>query len=493
MRPNQWTTVDRIVFLSAIVLLALASPASANPVQDENARPGTSAWQLANRSRGDIDGYASAESVNRGETLRFYVSTAEPKYTIEIFRLGWYGGSGGRRMTDAVEVDGRQQVVPSPDPVTGLVECNWADPYTFTVPNDWVSGVFFVKLIAKASLRSNHIMFVVRDDARTADLLYQWSATTSQAYNNWGGKSLYSFNSTGTPADIVSNDRPFSDATGPAQFLYSWEYPMVRFLEREGYDVTYSSSADTHASAATLDRHRGFLSVGHDEYWSWEMRNNVEARREAGVSLAFFSGNNCYWQIRFAPSASGAPLRRIVAYKEDATSKDPILFDGDPTNDHLATVQWRQVPVNRPEERLIGVMLSITQVDGDIVVENTSHWVYRGTDLRSGDHLRGLAGYEVDRIFGDSPPGLVRLAHSPVTRADGRSDFSDMTIYRAASGAFVFATGTIQWSWGLDDFNAESRGASRVSAAAQQITRNVLNAFITGRTEPPPRRRTVRR
>jgi hypothetical protein len=462
--------------LAALVLLALV-----NPIVEENAKPGTDRWQLASRASTDIEGYASATSVAAGDELRVYVSTADPTYSIEFFRMGWYAGLGGRRMTNAVDVAAKKQDVPAPDPVTGLIACRWTDPYTITIPADWLSGVYLVKLTARPSSRQNYVIFVVRDDRR-ADLLFQTSVTTWQAYNNWGGKSLYAHNSTGAAATKVSFDRPYSLAAGPGDFLYRWEYPMLRWLEREGFDVTYATNTDTHAQPAPfLRRVRAFLSVGHDEYWSWEMRTNVEAARDRGVNLAFFSANTCYWQIRFEHD-----LRTIVAYKETALASDPIAQDGNPTNDHLTTTLWRDVPVSRAEESMIGVMYTESPVDADIVVENASHWVFAGTGLKPGDRLPGLLGYEVDRIFGiASPANLVRLAHSPFVSAEGESGTSDMTIYETSNGAIVFATGSIQWSWGLDDFNANARG-SRLSVAAQRVTRNVLERMTASK-----RRRAV--
>ena len=465
------------------VLFALTL--QANPITDENARPGTDRWQTRNSPTLAIAGYASATSIAAGETLRFYVTTSsDTSFTIEIFRMGWYGGLGGRRMTEAVEVTGGEQPSCPPDAETGLIRCNWRESYSTTIPSDWVSGFYLAKLTGKPSGNQNWVMFVVRD-ARRADLVFQSMVTTYQAYNNWGGKSLYPTSSTGPQAKKVSFDRPYSTGTGAGQFLLAWEYDMVRFLEREGYDVTYITNIDTHARPELLRRAKAFLSVGHDEYWSWEMRQNVAAARDAGTHLGFFSANTCYWQIRFEDD-----LRTIVAHKESALSTDPILSDGNPSNDHLATTNWRRVPVSRPEEALIGVMYVESPIDGDIVIDNASHWVFANTGLKNGDVLKGLLGYEVDAIHGlDSPPGLVRLAHSPYVSADDERGFSDMTIYTTVNNVLVFATGSIQWSWGLDAYGPSARG-NRVSPAAQQITRNVLDRMIEQGPSAPKRRST---
>ena len=466
---------------------ALGSSLS-NRIREENARPGTIFWQLKSISHErEIEGYASATSVNAGEPIRFHVHTSEPAFTLQIFRLGWYGGLGGRAMTEEITLPGLSQAMPPPDPLTGLVDCNWQPSHTMTIPSDWVSGGYLAKVIAPQSGKMNWIPFIVREDDRPSDLLFQSSVTTNQAYNNWGGKSLYGFNSTdAVQATKISFNRPYIRGSGAGDFVLRWEYNMIRFLEREGYDVRYTTNVDTHARPWQLMTSKAFLSVGHDEYWTWEMRENVTAARDRGIHLGFFSANTCYWKIRLEPGLDGSPDRTIVAYKESALAHDPLR-----ANPRSVTNTWRNAPTTMPEESLIGVMYIDSQIDGDIVVTNPTHWVFANTGLRSGDRLLGLLGYEVDRIFGGGPPGVELLARSPYTRTDRpESGYSDMTVYRAAGGAQVFATGSIQWSWGLDAFN-DGRRPSLENPAAQQITRNVLNRFING--EPSLRRRLVRR
>lgn len=498
--------VHRVILLAGVVIVLcalIAAPAWAdNPAQRENARAGTGDWQLANPAANrEIEGYASHTSVNRGESLSLFVNTAEPSYTIDVYRMGWYGDAGARLILGGVRRAGVRQPMPEQDPATGLIECDWADPYVLTVddpddPTNWVSGVYLAKLTAGTSGKQSYIIFVVREDARPSEYLFQASVTTYQAYNNWGGKSLYAFNSTdGRPARKVSFDRPYAISPNPlaasghgaGDFLTTnsvppadpaspagWEYNMVRWLEREGYDVTYSTSLDTHADPALLRRHKVWLSVGHDEYWTWGMRANIERALAEGVSLAFFSGNVSYWQIRFEPGRSTrAPNRTIVSYKDGAPREDPYALDGDPANDHLVTVRWREPPVNRPEEALIGVMYDGNPVDQDIVIGDEAHWVLSGTGLRAGDRLPGLLGYEADRRFGYAPSGTAVVAHSPY-QAGQDTFYADMTVYRHPSGASVFAAGSIQWSWGLDDFNAPRLRGPRLHPAARQIARNVL-------------------
>ncbi|HSE58889.1 MAG TPA: N,N-dimethylformamidase beta subunit family domain-containing protein [Nitrospiraceae bacterium] len=481
--------------------------AETNPVQRENARPGTTEWRLTNPAlHREIEGYASLTSVNRGHPIKFYVHTQDRFYRLEIYRMGWYGGAGARLVHGPVTLRGISQPMPSMDPQTGLVECAWQDSYLLVAGNgtdqeEWVSGIYLAKLTAGISGAQAYIIFVVRDETRPSDFLFQSSVTTYQAYNNWGGKSLYDFNSAGgRRAYKVSFNRPYAISSnaaaaygnGAGDFLTNnavpptdasspsgWEYNMVRWLEREGYDVTYSTSIDTHADARLLDRHKGWLSVGHDEYWTWQMRAHVEGGRDRGVHLAFFSGNVCYWQIRLEPSTITGELdRTMVSYKDDAATRDPFAR-AESGKRHLMTVRWRDEPVNRPEESLIGVMYDGNPVDADIVVTKPDHWTMTGTELRPGDRLPRLLGYEADRVFGSGPPGTTVLAESPYT-FEGRRHLAHMTIYAHHNGAIVFAAGTIQWSWGLDDFNVPNLRKSSLNPSVRQITKNVLARFRQG-------------
>jgi hypothetical protein len=485
--------------LSLLAVLALSTIV-------ENQKPGTAGWEITNPALArEIEGYASKTSVNGGDAIDLYVSTVASRYAIDVFRMGWYGGAGARQVAGPVERDGILQPTPSPDPTTGLVECAWRDPYRLTTSDAdgaWATGVYLARLTTiatapRGSTRSTapgpqtFIVFVVRDDSRDAPIVFQSSVTTFAAYNNWGGKSLYGFNSGNLPARKVSFDRPYATnpygvrLDGASDFLRRWEYNAVRFLEREGYDVEYTTDVDTHEHPVPPGT-RIYLSVGHDEYWSWQMRDHVEAARDRGVHLAFLGANVCYWQIRFETDARGDPDRTIVAYKEAASDLDPLATDGRPQNNRQITGRWREPPTSRPEERLVGVMYAADPVDGDIVVTDVDHWAFEGTGLHAGDRLAGLLGYEVDAIYGGGPRGRQRLAHSPFIDqgANGRTRYADMTIYTAASGALVFATGSMQWNWGLDGYNAPEWHPARTSASAQRITHTILNRMLETRAAP---------
>jgi hypothetical protein len=502
----------RVLQLAGSALLATAVGCTCdgsrghNHVAAENKLPGTGAWKLTNpATRREIEGYASATSVRPGESIALHVSTAAPAFRVEVFRMGWYHGLGARLVASPMTVPGGLRATPPQDPVTGLVSCDWPVSCVVATGSLWATGVYLARLTAADSGKQSYVIFVVRDDAHSHDILFQLPLTTYQAYNYWGGKSLYPWGSgtklpwasaSGRPAVKVSFDRPFAASTSPCaatgvgagDFLTNvqpvafgypistagWDYNMVRWLEREGYDVGYATSVDTHASAGLLRTPKVFVSHGHDEYWTWQMRDNVEAARDAGTNLAFFSANTACWQIRLEPSPSGAPNRVIVGYKD--TAADPYSRHSD---SHLVTTQFRLAPVSRPEEQMKGSQYIVDPVDGDMIVTNASHWVFGGTGLANGGRLGGLLGYEVDGRFGDEPADTVTLTSTPVVRQpNGRpGQHAQMTFYTADGGAGVFSTGTIQWSWGLDDYNAPSIRTSRVCPAAATITRNVFGRF----------------
>lgn len=462
-------------------------------VARENRKAGTDAWQFWRHgyTRGDdvveqAKGYASATSVGHGESITFFVSVDHPQtYTIDVYRVGWYGGLGATLAARLGPLDGDRQPECPRDEATGTIACDWTPSATLAVPTAWVSGVY-LGVIQTESQFANFVVFVVRDDERTAELVYQQSVTTYQAYNDYPadgrrGKSLYgdSFGpetkSGTTRAVAVSFDRPYA-RDGGGQFL-EWEIDFVRFLEREGYDVTYTTDLDTHAHGERLLRSRGFLSVGHDEYWSQAMYDAVERARDAGVHLGFFGANAAYWQMRLAPSAAGTPDRIMICYKDAAL---------DPVQGPTTTVRWRDPLLGRPEQALIGVQYGDIIADGvhgayaDYVVQNASHWVYADTGLADGDVIPGIVGYETDALDGTTArpvtrdDGAVLLSTSPFVGYGGTSAVASSAIYQAPSGAWVFAAGTIGWSLGLDDFGDRAVPDRRL----QQTTRNVLDAFV---------------
>ncbi|MBA2286472.1 MAG: choice-of-anchor D domain-containing protein [Ktedonobacteraceae bacterium] len=469
---------------------ATTSASTPNPIQVENSKPGTPGWNdFSSELVSDlISGYGSKISVTHGESINFFVTTTTASVSIDIFRTGWYGGVGARKITSLGSFPGVHQPMPTPDPKLGIVVCNWTKTTTLTIPSDWVTGVYLAKLTA-ANGKQSFIFFVVRNDGGHEGLVFQTSVTTYQAYNTWGGTSLYNNNTDGKiypypHAMKVSFDRPFNpgDSNGAGHYFF-YEYKFVRWMESQGYDVTYTTNVDTDTNVNPLTNHKAFLSVGHDEYWSKGMRDNVQNAISAGVNVAFFSANSVYWQIRFEANAAGVANRVEVGYKDFAT--DPTVPGPGPDpmwhkNDAIVTTYWRDSTVNLPENGLLGVMYE-EQVDQSypFVVQNASSWVYAGTGFVNGSSVPGIVGYEYDKVYnnGATPPGLVILGNSPVVACCGLGNsHANATLYTAPSGARVFAAGTIEWSWGLDN----SQGNTSANAGIQKTTANILNNFTSG-------------
>jgi hypothetical protein len=458
--------------------------AVANPIQIENALPGTRAWEIKVLSfHGEIQGYASSPSVEPGQTISFSVSTTAREFKAGIYRMGWYGGAGARFMRYLSWMPGHRRPTPKPQKSTGLIACWWPISFSITLPQTWVSGIYLVKLTA-SNTHQAYIPFTVTDPTSHSAFLFIHGVFTDEAYNAWGGKSLYEDvhaqpgRAYDNRATEVTFQRPFGQNQGAGWFL-SWELHMVRFLERGGYDVSYATDLDAHERPWILLRHRAVLVVGHDEYWSREIRDGMDAAVAHGVNLANFAANTGYWQVRVG-ALNGEADRVILCYK---TSRDPITR----TEPWLTTTLWRNPPVNRPESELTGAMYG--GYDGNhapfnYVVTDPSSWVFAGTGLRRGFVIRNIVGQEADLVQSryPHPAGLHVLSASPFhTSGPGGGFKANSTIYQARSGAYVFDAGTIDWSWGLDDLRQSfwlyPPYPSRPSPAAETITRDVLSRF----------------
>jgi len=498
--------------------LAQVTGCLSNPVVCENQNTGSPAseWDVVGSGATGIQGFATDMSVNRGGTVHFKVLTPAAAYQIAIYRMGYYGGLGARRIATIAPTATLPQTQPPclTETATGLVDCgNWAESASWQVPATAVSGIYFAKLTRTDNGGASHIVFVVRDDAGKSDLLFQTSDSTWQAYNRYGGNSLY----TGGPATSpnraykVSYNRPLTTrGTTPTNSVFNAEYPMVRWLEMNGFDVSYISGVDTDRAGATLldpKSHKAFLSVGHDEYWSGPQRANVEAARGAGMHLAFFSGNEVFWKTRWEASidGSGTAYRTLVSYKETHANADI-----DPTSSWTGT--WRDPRFSppadggRPENALTGTIFTVQCCQGQypsIVVPPAAatHRFWRNSPIAvSGGGVLGpvvsgvnaasggILGYEFDEDLdnGFRPAGLAQLSSTTATVDEKVRDYGNtygagtathsLTIYRAASGAIVFGAGTIQWSWGLD--NQHDRQPDNVTDYTNQsVQQGTVNLF----------------
>ncbi|QNN52181.1 DUF4082 domain-containing protein [Nocardioides mesophilus] len=507
-RAGGWHVAALVLAMLAALLtvpLATSSPAAAapcdapvtSPVACENTKPGNpeSEWGITGSGSSTIQGFATDISIDQGGTVQFKVDTSASSFRLDIYRMGYYGGDGARKVATVTPTSVRNQPACLTSSTTGLIDCgNWTVSASWSVPADAVSGIYFARLVrTDGTAGASHVYFVVRDDDGASQMLFQTSDTTWQAYNAYGGNSLYQGQPAGR-AYKVSYNRPFTTRdNAPEDMVFNSEYPMVRFMERNGYDVSYSTGVDTDRRGAELLEHKVFLSVGHDEYWSGNQRSNVEKARAAGVNLAFFSGNEVFWKTRWENSidASGTPYRTLVSYKE--TLDNAVTDPASPT----WTGTWRDPRFSppedggRPENALTGniFMVNCCQTDMSVRAADGQMRFWRNTRVANLTGTQtttigsNVIGYEWDEDLdnGSRPPGAFRLSETDAsgqvlqdygsTYSNGSATHS-MTMYRAASGALVFGAGTIQWSWALDENH--DRGSAAADPAAQQATVNLF-------------------
>ncbi len=444
-------------FASALApLTARAARVAGAPrgvIAEENRRPGTTDWQLtfvrSDKFRSAvIEGYCSHTSVRPGGSIEVFLS-AQPAtdVTIDLYRMGYYGGKGGRHVARL----GPFPVTPQPTPPVGehrLRECQWARTTTITIPADWVSGVYLGKLSCNGHRYQSYIIFVVRDD-RPADVLFQTSDTTWQAYNKWPDTySLYDSDAPVRPWNAttwVSYDRPYgwypqvvSNALsqGSGEFLL-WEFPLCFWLEQQGYDVTYSSNIDTHVDGGGLDRVKCFLSVAHDEYWSLEMYNRVHAAIQKGLNAAFLCGNSVFGVVPLEKKNHAGRPHRIL-YRQG-------LFGG--ARAAYGNERWEQ---HGPDEGVLMGARTMQPANGSAswIVTNATHWIFAGTGMKNGDLIPGLVGWE---HHGNPAkiPGLEVIAAGEALKASGDHSPYAATVYPGPKDNWVFNAATIFWSMGL--------------------------------------------
>ena len=458
----------------------------------ENARTGTAWWVTTPQTDRAIEGYASQVSAQIGDTITLFVNTTASHFHVEAYRMGYYQGIGGRLIWQSSEYPGVRQGPPELISSTNTIECRWIPSLTFTIDLTWPPGTYLLKLVGSTS-EQQFVPFCVRDDTSHAAIAIQSSVTTWQAYNRWGGYSLYYGNTGGrlsfthdpgggTFADrarVVSFDRPYDYdwASGAADFVGN-ELPVIYQAEQLGLDVTYWTDVDFHASPQLLANHRALLSLGHDEYWSTPMRDGAARSVAGGVNLAFLGANACYRQIRLEPSPVGQ-YRRQVCYK--SATEDPMFH----TNPELVTVNWPQPPVSRPEAELIGSTYQDIEAQADMVITDPTSWVFDGLDFGANAVLPNLVEGEFDRYVpgGGGPSNLDVIAHSIVPNRGG--NYSDVTWYTVPGGGGVFATGNASWVGHLSDStlippNVLPDAVPGVSAPLLRIMQNLYSVIGMG-------------
>ncbi|MFD5751070.1 N,N-dimethylformamidase beta subunit family domain-containing protein [Streptomyces sp. NPDC127033] len=471
----------------------------------ERSRPGSPDWRI--RSQGPPDavlGYTDRVSVLPGEEFGLHVSTTAPGFRVSAYRVGWYGGAQARLVWRSERIPGRAQRGPRDARLvraTQTVRADWDRTLTVRAAG-WPEGAYLLRLDAENG-HQRYVPLIVRSSAGAGRTVLAHAPATWQAYNLWGGRSLYEGpnGGYGSRSLAVSFDRPY-DKNGAEKFLV-YERAAVVLAERLGLPLAYTTGPDLHADPAVLRGAAALVSLGHDEYWTPEQRRHFTEARDAGTNLVFLGANTCYRRIRLeGPKGPAGPqgrmgpddpvdargsdgknpgnARTVVCYKTDYAN-DPYLVQ----HRTMVTTDFRQPPAADPESTLTGVLYEGFPVDAPYVVHSADHWVFEGTGARPGDSFAHLVGVEYDRVTPEAPTPspLEIVAHSPLT-CKGRRSHADSAYYTAPSGAGVFASGTMRWVEALmagTRDNGRNHGLDRRTGAfVTRTTENVLRAFAQG-------------
>ena len=447
-------------------------------VKAENTKPGTDAWMIKtdDPAHRPIEGWLSRVSGQRGDSVILFATTAAASFHVEAYRMGWYGGAGGRLIWTSGSVPGKQQAACDVVPKIVMVDCsNWDPSTTIKIGNDWPPGEYVFKMVTDQGT-AGFVPFTVRDDSSHAAIVIINPVTTWQAYNAWGGHSLYG-DENGDAAkrsDVVSFDRPYLIGWNGTGHYFGGTNETVQMLESEGADVTYTTSVDENEHPELLRNHKVAVSMSHDEYYSTAMRSGLESARDAGVNLVFLGANAIFRRIRFEPSALGAD-RHVINYR--VAANDP-LNGKDPAN---VTTSWRDAPHANPESSLIGELYECNPVQAPLIISDPTGWMFTGTHITPGEQFPDVVGNEYDRVTPElpTPKDIQVVAHSPVT-CRNRPSFSDMTYYSAPSGAGVFASGTLFLQKHMGPLCSPGDLATNGDCQLRRLVTNVITAFAAG-------------
>ena len=441
-------------------------------VRTENERPGDQAWRLEKVARNaELGAFCDRVSVLPGESVGLRVSSVLGPVTISAHRLGWYAGSRAREVWRSTEpVAAAEQPKPVKDRFD-VVGTHWAETLKVDTTG-WPEGSYVFKIAAGG--KSCWTPLTVRTADPRGRLVLINAVTTWQAYNQWGGHSLYKGpdGSFGTRSRGVSFDRPYN--SNGASRLMREEAPTIALAESLGLDLAYTTSVDVHADPASILGARGVVTLGHDEYWTVPTRRAVEQARDTGSNLAFLGANACYWRVRMEDSELGRH-RRVVCFKSAA--EDPKKGADDTTD------LWRRRPEADPENTLTGMLYEAFPAQGPMVVHDSSHFLLEGTGAKAGDRFPGLVGIEIDRAYPvqGTPESLQVVMHSPVAAPGGRgTTHSDLTYYTASSGAGVVSTGSMVFSRSFDGPLAEHGITADSVAFARALTTTLLTEMAKG-------------
>jgi hypothetical protein len=465
-------------------------------VASENRSRGSRGWRLPGPAsdvggvaHGTVAGYVARQALAPRELQQIYArAPGSRSVRVQIFRIGWYHGLGGRQVLESRRLPVRPQPPCRHRYATGLTQCRWHPTLSFRLPSALPTGVYIAKL--SAATGTSDCLFVVRA-SRPQRLLAQLPTATYEAYNAWGGDSLYPggtdrVGATGTTQGVqVSYARPYDSITGAGQF-FARDVAMVQFLERYGYPVSYTTSESVDRDPGQLSGHRALLDFGHSEYWSSRQAAAFAHARDAGTSLLFFGSDTMAWRVRYGARST------ITAYKEFA-ARDPDRSHPSGTfgSAGAALAGSAYVGCITPRVRQAGPPV-YRYYSWSPAPKLRPAWLFAGAGVTATTQIPGIVGYELDERTPSSPPGSMvvgggRAPCMAITEPGdplpgNPRDAAETTLYRAPSGALVFDTGTLGWELGLQPVPSASPDAPRSpDPRIVAITRNVLVRALRSR------------
>lgn len=500
---------------ATLIVDPLPSGASRNFINAENSLAGTSDWELANPSKnGEIQAYAGQWSIPRGGVVDLYVSTTAPSFDIDVYRLGYYGGAGGRLAYSVRNCVGQSQgswnsSLASPTNSTAILhntvyytnslgqqvpedtrvrDANWQKTFTFSFPTRLITGMYLIKLTESATGTQWYVPMVVRDDTTAAPYIFAYPCYTDQVYNNWGGSNGYSSSDPQEGRSMqVSFNRPNAIDSG-AGWIRCWTFQMLSFLEQNGYEVSYTSSNDIGENLTDLTKYKAYICPGHDEYWTQDERYYLQqAINNNNLSVAFFGANDMYEQVREESDLSGHTNRFLACYKG---YPDPMTNQKGSLGISLNTTVWDHLGLSQ-QLLLKTDYVGFGNVKANFCVLNSNHWAYANTGLADGSTITNLVGYEVDGVLNttllaSTGHTITVLGNSPFTATVGTGTkvvMSNCVIDEYPNGNLMFSAGTIFWPLGLTNYWPAGfypwwRPVTPVSPALQQMTMNILDRMV---------------
>jgi len=418
-----------------------------------------------------IEAYTDEKSYVVGDTICFHVSTDSPTFSIEIQRDAWTP----QIVASVSGIEGTYLPYPEPEE-QGWRGPDWPVSYTWVVPETWPTSSYYARLVTEDETARCHPLIIRHPvPGSQSRVAFVMNYNNRNAYNEWGGKSLYASNIAGDPhkAVHVSFQRPFEKMSGLGT-CYWRQHTVYSTLEEYGFAPEYITEWDIYRNPNITRAYDVLVFTGHHEYISRRTYDALQGHHDRGGHLAFFSGNDIYWQIRL--EADGHTL---VCYKSYAFAEDPMYG----VNDELVTTCWYGPFLNRPAEKLQGVRFvgpCLGFEPEDMLVQMSSHWMFEGTDLVDGEPLGELlAASETDYIWPKSPPIMDMVLYAkrdtPLPGMDPPVEYVEAAAvyyednatygFPGGLGGQVFSSGSEHgWPLGLTSYMRDYRKVRLVTA-----------------------------